>query len=98
MMRLLAWSLLNKKYHEHVHLVFIVCKLNATWRLNLHQLTSLAESQKALEAHDSKPWVTNLSIVPHTLGILTANTTYCIIIFEYVKESHSSEHPHGVYS
>ena len=39
------------------------------------QSTSLAKSQKALEARSCKPWVTNLSIVPHTLGILTANIT-----------------------
>ena len=38
-----------------------------------HQSTSLAESQKAVEAHGSKFWVTNLSIVPHTLGTLTTN-------------------------
>ena len=54
------------------------------------QSTSLAESQKALEAPGCKPWVTNLSIVPHTEGILTANTTcitYCIILIEYVNEA-----------
>ena len=30
---------------------------------------------------------TNLSIVPHTLGILTANITCCIILLEYVNKS-----------
>ena len=54
-------------------------------RWNRHQSTSLAESQKALEAHGCKPWLTNLSIVPHTLGILTANITYCIILLKCVR-------------
>ena len=40
---------------------------------HVHQSTSLNEWQKALEAHDHKFWVTNLSLIPHTLGILTAN-------------------------
>ena len=56
------------------------------WRRNLHQSTSLAESQKALEVHGCKLWVTNLLIVPHTLGILTANVTCCIVLLEYVNE------------
>ena len=59
------------------------------------QLTSLAKSQKALEAHGRKPWLTNLSMIPHTLGMLTANITYCIILLEYVNESHSSECSHN---
>ena len=33
--------------------------------MNVHGMT---------ETHGSKPWITNISIVPHTLGILTANT------------------------
>ena len=58
------------------------------WRQNLHQTTSLFEVQKALEAHGYKPCVTDLSIVLHTLGILTADITFCIIYyFEYVNES-----------
>ena len=52
------------------------------WRPNLHQSTSLVKAQKALEAHGCKFSVTNLSIVPHTLVILTANVTYCINFFE----------------
>ena len=56
-------------------------------RQNLNQLTSLAKAQKALEAHGCKPWVTNLSIVPHTLGILTANITCCIICVLIINES-----------
>ena len=51
----------------------------------LHQATSLAESPKTLEAHGSIPWVTNLLIVSHTLGILIANGTYSIIL-EYIHE------------
>ena len=46
--------------------VFITHKANMLWRLSLHQSTSLAESQKAVEAHGCKPWVTNSSIIPHT--------------------------------
>ena len=45
--------------------------------------TSLTESQKALKAYGYKVSVTNLSIVPHTLGILTANVTCCIIPLNY---------------
>ena len=62
-------------------------KPNVIWRRNLHQLTSLAKSQKALEAHGCKRWVTNLSIIPHTLGILTAKITCCIILLEYRRIS-----------
>ena len=40
----------------------------------------------SLEAHGCKPWVTNLLIIPHTLGMPTANVTYCIILLEYVNE------------
>ena len=57
------------------------------WRWNCHQWTYLAKSQKALEAHGCKPWVTKLLIVSHTFGILTANITYCVIFLEYVSES-----------
>ena len=47
------------------------------WTQNLQQSTYSAKLQKALEAHGCEPWVTNISIVPHTLGILTKNITYC---------------------
>ena len=50
--------------------LFITRKLNMIWRWNLYQSTSLTKSQKALEAHGCKPWVTNLLIAPHTLGVL----------------------------
>ena len=64
-------------YYMHVHLrlikVIITHEPNMIWRWNLHQSTSLVESHKTLEAHGCKPWVTNLSIIHHTLGILTAN-------------------------
>ena len=53
----------------------------------MHQSTSLVELQKALEAHSCKPSVTNSSIIPHILGTLTANITYCILLLEYVNES-----------
>lgn len=35
-----------------------------------------AESQKTLVTHGYKPWVTNLAMVPHTLGIPTANISH----------------------
>ena len=34
-------------------------------------MNSLAESQKAVESHGCKPWATNLTIIPHTLGTCT---------------------------
>ena len=62
------------------------------WRWNLHPLTSLAEVQNALEAHSGKPWVTNLSIVLQTLGILTASVSCCIIFLEYINKSQVNAH------
>ena len=57
-----------------------------TW--NLYQSICLSRVQKALEAHGCKPWVTNFSTAPHTLGIvLTTNVPYCIIFLEYVNKS-----------
>ena len=35
--------------------------------INLHQLNSLVKSQKALQAHGCRTWVTNLLIILHTL-------------------------------
>ena len=82
--------------HAHTHLrlveVFITHKLNMIWEWNLHWSTSLANSQKALEAHGCKSWVTNFLIDPSTLGILTANITYCIILLEYVNECQVNTH------
>ena len=47
-----------------------------------HESTSLTESQESLEVCGCKPWIANLSIVPHTcaLGILTKSITYCTIL------------------
>ena len=63
----------NTILHVCVHLKLvkgiIARKSSMIWIWNLHPSTSLAESQKAVEAHGYKPSVTNLSIVPHTLGI-----------------------------
>ena len=73
--------------HLRLLKVLITRKPNMIWWWNLHPSTSLAEAQKTLEAHGSKPWVTNLSIVPRTLGILTANITCCTIFPECVNES-----------
>ena len=60
--------------------------------MSLHQLTSLTGSQKAVEVHSCQPWVSPLSIVPHSLGILTANITYWIILLDYVNECQVNVH------
>ena len=62
--------------HLRLAEVSITCEPNTMWRQNLHQLTYLTTSQ--IEAHSCKPWVTNLSIIPHTLGIITVNITHYI--------------------
>ena len=49
--------------------------------MNLPQMTSPTKVQKVLEAHDCKPYACSL-----TLGILTANTTCCIIFLEHINE------------
>ena len=49
-----------------------------------------------LEAHGCKPWVTNLAIIPHTLGTLTTNTHG--IPHEYVNESQVNAYVHVVQS
>ena len=56
----------------------ITHKQNKIWRWNLHQSNSLAKSQKALEAHGCKPWVTNLLIIPYTLGMYTNHKHYLL--------------------
>ena len=55
------------------------------WKWNLLQSTSLTEAQKALEGHSCKHSVTNLSIIPHTFGLLTANVTCCIVSLNYYE-------------
>ena len=61
-------------YYTRVHLR----QRNVVWRRNSHQSTYLAKTQTVLKADGCKPWVTNLSIVPYTLGILTANVNCCL--------------------
>ena len=61
--------------------------INVLPTLIIHQSTSLAELYKALEVHGCKPWLTNLLIVSHILGMLTVNIIYCIILLNYVNES-----------
>ena len=52
------------------------------------KLTSLfSVSLKTLAVHGYKSWVTNLLIIPGTLGLLTANITYCRILLECINES-----------
>ena len=49
------------------------------------KLTSIGFSHWVAEdsrAHGCKPWVINLLSIPHTLGILAANITYCRISFD----------------
>ena len=46
----------------------------------------LNEPQKTREAHGYKPLVINLLIIPHTLGILPTNISYCIL-FEDINET-----------
>ena len=78
--------------HAHVHSglikVFITCKSN-TRRWNL-QCTSTDFSYGVAEGSRSS-WLQTLGnqliTLPHTLGILTANTTYCIILLQCVNES-----------
>ena len=42
----------------------------------INRSTSLAETQKAVEAHGCKPWVANLSMVPSILDIATNSKCY----------------------
>ena len=69
-----AYSTILQEHSLETLSSFITRELNIIWRWNL-QLTSLAEVQKALEEHGCKLSVTNLSIIPYTLSILTANVT-----------------------
>ena len=63
---------------DHVHSILsLACYYNLQTKHDMkmkpiHLSTYLTESQNALEAHGYKPWVTNLSIIPLTLCILTA--------------------------
>ena len=57
------------------------------WKWNLNLSTALTGFQKTLEAQGYNDWLTNLSIVLHKLGILTASVTYCIILIEYINQS-----------
>ena len=69
-------------YYTHLHLrlplSFYTSRTEHDIETKLTSVNSLAEAQKALEARGCKFSVTNLSIVPHTLGILTTNITCCI--------------------
>ena len=48
------------------------------------------ESHNDVQAHGYKLWITILLIIPHTLGMLTANITYCVVL--HVHQRVSSEH------
>ena len=80
---------------RETRLIFSNSQVKRDMEMNLTAINfSLSDSQKALEAHGCKPWLTNLSIVPHTLGILTANITYLEynITFEYSNVSRVKVH------
>ena len=53
----------------------------------------LAEVQEVLDIHEHgcKSWVTNLSVFPTTLGILTAKATCCFIFLRTINESQVNE-------
>ena len=55
--------------------------------MKLTPIISLDELHLAVEAHGCKSWVNNLSNVPHTLGILTANSTDCIMLLNCINGS-----------
>ena len=55
-------------------------------KCNLHRSTSLAKLHKSVESHGCKSRVTNLSIIPHILGILTTTIIYCIMFLDHVNE------------
>ena len=59
------------------------------------KLTSTNFSRRVTEGSRST-WLQTLGfkllIVPHTLGILTANITYCIMLLEHVNESQVNAH------
>ena len=79
-------------YKLHVYFETpITGERNMILKQNLHQLISLTKAQKALAVHSCKPWVTNLSIVPHMLGILTT-TVICCSIFTMNYSWVSSDH------
>ena len=46
------------------------------YAMKLTSSTSLVGSQKVLKAHGCKPLVNNLSIVPHTLGVLIGKKNF----------------------
>ena len=94
MLRLLYVHYTSTMHPFHLRLVkvFTTHKPNMVWKCNLHQSTSLTKSRKTRKAHACKSWVPNLSIVPHTLGILTTNITYSIIFFEHANESQVNTH------
>ena len=53
------------------------------------------ESQNNVQAHGYKFWITITSIIPHTLGMLTANITYCIILLEGVSSERAFDDKHS---
>ena len=69
--------------------VCITCKLSIMWRWTLHQWTSLAEAQKALQAHGCKPWVTQL--IDHLPYIRYTGHKCCLLYISWRRLSISSE-------
>ena len=86
---ILSYNIVMELYHiEHASVILYVrvhmrlVKVCIThdpsiiFKRNLHQSIYFTKSKKLLEARGCKPWVTNLSIIPHTLGVLTTNIAY----------------------
>ena len=67
------------------HVSFYNSQAEHYMEMKLTSITSLAEPHLAVEADGCKSWVNNLSILLHTLSILTANTADCIILLEYIN-------------
>ena len=71
----------DKLYYARVQLrplqTFITHELNTIWRQNLYQSTSLAEAQKALEAHGCKLSVNQL--IDHSPYTRYTNRKYYLL-------------------
>ena len=69
--------------------VCITCKWGVIWKWNLTSIkfSSQVTGGSRSSQHGCKFLVTNISLIPHTLGLLTTSITYCVILLEYINES-----------